>query len=71
MTIRADSGCKKDIWVIDVLFMWVSMSTEEFVREVRERHKEDIEAIERLLDILKDLNEEDRKVYDFCVTSNL
>jgi hypothetical protein len=51
--------------------MWDSMSTEEFVKEVRERHKEDIEAIERLLDILKDLNEEDRKVYDFYVTSNL
>ena len=60
-----------DIWVIGVLFMWDSMSTEEFVKEVRERHKEDIEAIERLLDILKDLNEEDRKVYDFYVTSNL
>jgi len=47
------------------------MSTEEFVIEVRERHKEDIEAIERLLEILKDLSKEDMKVYDFYVTSNL
>ena len=51
--------------------MWDSMSTEEFVREVRETHREDMEAIEKLLDILKDLNKEDRKVYNFYVTSNL
>lgn len=47
------------------------MSTEEFVKGMREKHKEDIEAIEKLLEILKNLKEEDRKVYDFCVTSNL
>jgi hypothetical protein len=47
------------------------MSTEEFVKEVRERHREDIEAIGKLLEILKDLSKEDMKVYDFCVTSNL
>lgn len=51
--------------------MWDSMSTEEFVKQVRERYKEDIEAIEKLLDILKDLNGEDRRVYDFSVSSNL
>jgi hypothetical protein len=47
------------------------MSTEGFVKEIRERHKEDIEAIEKLLEILKDLSKEDMKVYDFYVTSNL
>lgn len=47
------------------------MSTEEFIKEVRERHKEDMEAIEKLLEILKDLGKEDMKVYDFYVTSNL
>jgi hypothetical protein len=47
------------------------MSTEQFVKEVRERHKEDIEAIEKLMEILKDLRKEDMKVYDFYVTSNL
>jgi hypothetical protein len=47
------------------------MSTEEFVKEIRERHKEDIEVIEKLMEILKDLSREDMKVYDFYVTSNL
>ena len=48
-----------------------SMSTEEFVKQIREKHREDIEAIEKLLEILKELREEDKKVYDFYVTSNL
>jgi undecaprenyl pyrophosphate synthase len=47
------------------------MSTEEFLRQVQEGHKEDIEAIEKLLDILKDLQEQETRVYDFYVTSNL
>ena len=47
------------------------MSTEEFLRELQERHKEDIDAIIYLLEILKDLEEEETKIYDFCVTSNL
>jgi hypothetical protein len=47
------------------------MSTEEFVKQIREKHREDIEAIEKLLEILKELKEEDKKVYDFHVTSNL
>jgi hypothetical protein len=47
------------------------MSTEDFVKQLQEKHKEDIEAIEKLLDILKELQEEERKVYDFYVTSNL
>ena len=47
------------------------MSTEKFVKEVQEKHKEDIEAIQKLLEILKDLQEEEKRVYDFYVTSNL
>ncbi len=47
------------------------MSTEDFLKEIQERHKDDIEAIERLLEILKDLQEQETKVYDFYVTSNL
>jgi len=47
------------------------MSTEEFVKKIREKYREDIEAIGELLEILKELEEEDKKVYDFYVTSNL
>jgi len=47
------------------------MSTEEFVKQLQEKHKEDIEAIEKLLEILKELQEEEPKVYDFYVTSKL
>ena len=47
------------------------MSAEEFVKQIREKHKEDIEAIEKLLEILKELGEEDKKVYDFYITSHL
>ncbi|HKZ93120.1 MAG TPA: hypothetical protein VJ249_00875 [Candidatus Bathyarchaeia archaeon] len=47
------------------------MSTEQFVKDLQEKHKEDIEAIEKLLDILKELQEEKAKVYSFYVTSNL
>jgi hypothetical protein len=47
------------------------MSTEEFVKQVQEEHKEDIEAIEKLLEILKEMQQEDRKIYNFYVTSNL
>jgi tRNA G26 N,N-dimethylase Trm1 len=47
------------------------MSTEDFVKELREKHKEDIEEIEKLLEILKDLQEEETRVYSFYVTSNL
>ena len=47
------------------------MSTEQFFKELRERHKDDIEEIVELLDILKEMQEEEKKVYDFYVTSNL
>jgi len=47
------------------------MSAEEFIKELRERHKDDIEEIVELLDILKEMQEEEKKVYDFFVTSNL
>jgi DNA-directed RNA polymerase specialized sigma subunit len=47
------------------------MSTEDFIKELRDKHKEDIEEIEKLLEILKDLQEEERRVYSFYVTSNL
>ena len=47
------------------------MSVEEFMKELRERHKDDIEEIVELLDILKEMQEEEKKVYDFFVTSNL
>ena len=47
------------------------MSTEEFVKDLHEKHKEDIEVIQKLLEILEGLKQEERKVYDFCVTSNL
>jgi len=47
------------------------MSTEEFFKELREKHAEDMEAIEKLLEILKDLHQEEGKAYDFYITSNL
>lgn len=47
------------------------MSTEEFVKELRERHKDDIEEIVELLEVMKEMQEEEKKVYDFYVTSNL
>lgn len=46
------------------------MSTEEFIRQLREKHKDDIEDIVKLLEILKDIQEE-KKIYNFYVTSNL
>jgi histone deacetylase complex regulatory component SIN3 len=47
------------------------MSTEEFMNELRERHKDDIEEILELLEILKEVQEEEKKIYDFLITSNL
>jgi len=47
------------------------MSTEEFIKELQERHKDDIEDIVELIEILKEMQEEEKKVYDFYVTSNL
>ncbi len=47
------------------------MSTEQFVKELQEKHKEDIEVIQKLLEILEELKQEERKVYDFYVTSSL
>lgn len=47
------------------------MSTEEFIAELQERHKDDIEDIMELLEILKELPEEAKKIYEFSVTSNL
>jgi hypothetical protein len=47
------------------------MSTEEFMKELQERHKDDIEEILELLEILKEVKEEEKRVYDFFVTSNL
>jgi hypothetical protein len=47
------------------------MSTEEFVRRIQEEHREDMEAIEMLLEILEELKPQESRIYDFCVTSNL
>jgi len=47
------------------------MSTEEFIKELRGRHKDDIDEIVELLEILEEMQEEEKKVYDFYVTSNL
>jgi hypothetical protein len=47
------------------------MSAEDYVKEIRDRHKEDIEEIEKLLELLRELREEDRAIYSFYVTSNL
>jgi hypothetical protein len=47
------------------------MSTEEFIKELREKHSKDMEEIEKLLEILKDIQLEESKIYDFYVTSNL
>jgi hypothetical protein len=47
------------------------MSTEEFVTEVREKHKEDFAEIEELVKILEEMQTEQRRVYNFYVTSNL
>jgi hypothetical protein len=47
------------------------MSTEEFIAELQERHKDDIEEIMELLEVLKGLPEEEKKIYEFSVTSNL
>ena len=47
------------------------MSTEDFIRELREEHQEDIEEIEELAKVLKEMQTEGRKVYNFYVTSNL
>jgi hypothetical protein len=47
------------------------MSTEEFISELQERHKDDIEDIIELLEVLKELPEEEKRVYEFSVTSNL
>jgi len=47
------------------------MSTEEFILELQERHKADIEEIIELLELLKELPEEEKKIYEFSVTSNL
>ena len=47
------------------------MSTEDFIKELREKHKEDLEEIEKLAKALEELQTEGRKVYNFYVTSNL
>jgi hypothetical protein len=47
------------------------MSTEEFIEEIRERHKDDIEQVIKLLEVLKALQEEKKEVYEFSVTCNL
>jgi hypothetical protein len=47
------------------------MSVEEFINEIREEHEEDLEEVEKLLRILDQLREADRKVYDVHITSDL
>jgi hypothetical protein len=46
------------------------MSTEEFIKELLEKHEQDIRELVELLEILEQ-NQEERKVYEFFVTSNL
>lgn len=47
------------------------MSTEEFIKEIYDDHKEDIDDILELLKILKDLQKDEQQVYEISVTSNL
>jgi hypothetical protein len=47
------------------------MSTEKFIAELQERHQNDIEEIIKLLEFLKGLPEEEKKICEFSVTSNL
>ncbi len=47
------------------------MSPEEFITDVCETHKEDIDDILNLLKILKGLQKEEQEVYEISVTSNL
>ena len=47
------------------------MSTEEFITEIHETHKEDIGDIIELLEIFKNLRKEEQEGYEISVTSNL
>jgi hypothetical protein len=47
------------------------MSTKEFILEVHEAHKTDIEEILKLLEVLKELPKEEKRIYEISVTSNL
>jgi DNA-binding transcriptional regulator/RsmH inhibitor MraZ len=47
------------------------MSVEEFVKELQECNREDFEEIEKLLEVLEEIQEEEKRVYTFFVTSNL
>ncbi|MCW4017324.1 MAG: hypothetical protein NWF00_01355 [Candidatus Bathyarchaeota archaeon] len=48
-----------------------SMSTEKFIADVHEKHKQDIAEIVELLEVLKGLQKEEKTVYEISVTSNL
>jgi hypothetical protein len=47
------------------------MSMEQFVLEVQETHKKDIDDIIEVLKALKALKKDEIEVYEFSVTSNL
>jgi hypothetical protein len=47
------------------------MSTEEFIIEIHDTNKKDIDDIMELLKILKGLQKEEQEVYEISVTSNL
>lgn len=47
------------------------MSTEEFIKELQEGNIEDLEEIEKLLEILEQIQVKKKEVYNFFVTSNL
>jgi hypothetical protein len=50
----------------------VTMSTKEFILEMLQTHKDDVNDILKLLDVLKGLpKEEEKRAYEICVTSNL
>lgn len=48
-----------------------SMSTEKFIVDIHEKHKQDIDKIIELLEVLKGLQKEEKTVYEISVTSNL
>lgn len=47
------------------------MSLEEFVQELQQEHKEDLDAVEELLRVLEQIEEKDTEIYRFFTTSNL
>jgi hypothetical protein len=47
------------------------MSAEEFISQIHDENKEDIEKVIELLKVLEGLKKEEKEVYEFSVTSNL